>query len=170
MFNNPLKTTFVLSPGTARGFDPQPDPPALPEVAFGLVGMTQGLTSRLYVLNAQHPDSLTLPEPVTVEIEFHDDHGNSFLDRTGRPIQKVVTLNPNKVDFLELNGNDIATLGARVGIIPCVKVLRGSPTRSSFQRLKCTSTSRTDAASQQLRQRSAHPCYTGGSVTNDKNH
>jgi hypothetical protein len=37
-----------------------------------------------------------------------------------------VTLSPNQADFLELNGNDVAAPGARVGIIPCVKVLRGS--------------------------------------------
>jgi len=31
------------------------------------------------------------------------------------------------MSFLELSGNDIAAVGVRVGIIPCVKVLRGSP-------------------------------------------
>lgn len=127
LYNNAIKTTFALSPGTARGFDPQPDPPTLPEVAFGLVGITQGVTGRLYVLNAQNPNGADPPNPITVEMEFHDANGNSFLDRTGRPTRKIVTLNPNQADFLELNGNDIAAPGARVGIIPCVKALRGSP-------------------------------------------
>jgi hypothetical protein len=127
IFNNLLKTTFVLSPGTARGFDPQPDPPALPEVAFGLVGITQGVTARLYVLNAENPNGSGPPQPITVEMEFHDAHGNSFLDRSGRPARQIVTLNPNQADLLELNGSDLAPLGSRVGIIPCVKVLRGSP-------------------------------------------
>ena len=126
LYNNLLKTSFVLSPGIARGFDPQPDPPVPPEVAFGLVGMTQGVTARLYVVNAENPNGNGAPEPVTVEMEFHDAGGNSFLDRSGRPARKIVTINPNQVDFLELNGNDIAALGARVGIIPCVKVVRGS--------------------------------------------
>ncbi len=126
MFNNLLKTTFVLSPGTARGFDPQPDPPVPPEIAFGLVGITQGVTARLYVLNAQNPNVGDPHEPVTVEIEFHDANGNSFLDRTGRQARKIVILDPNQADFLELNGNDITALGSRVGIIPCIKVLRGS--------------------------------------------
>ena len=36
IFNNLLKTTFVLNPGIARGFDPQPDPPVAQELAFGL--------------------------------------------------------------------------------------------------------------------------------------
>ena len=126
LFNNLLKTTFVLSPGTARGFDPQPDPPVPPEVAFGLVGITQGVTARLYVLNAQNPNSLNPPDPVTVEITLHDANGNFFVDRTGRQTRKIIILNPNQADFLELNGNDIALLGARVGIIPCIKVLRGS--------------------------------------------
>ncbi|HZM90963.1 MAG TPA: hypothetical protein VFF31_30865 [Blastocatellia bacterium] len=126
LFNNLLKTTFVLSPGTARGFDPQPDPPTLPEVAFGLVGITQGVAGRLYVLNAQNPTVGDPHEPVTVEIEFHDANGNAFLDRSGREARKIVILDPNQADFIELNGNDLAAPGTRVGIIPCLKVLRGS--------------------------------------------
>lgn len=127
LFNNLIKTTFVLNPGIARGFDPQPDPPILPELAFGLVGITPGVTARLYVVNAQNPNGADPPEPLTVEMEFHDSNANIFVDRTRHAARKTVTLNPNQADFLELNGNDIAALGARVGIIPCVKVLRGSP-------------------------------------------
>jgi hypothetical protein len=126
LYSNVLKTTLVLSPGTARGFDPQPDPPAEQELAFGLVGITQGVTARLYVNNAENPSGSSPREPVTIEMEFHDAQGNSFETRTGGPSSKVVILNPDQVDYLELNGNDLAALGARVGIIPCVKVLRGS--------------------------------------------
>lgn len=126
LYNNLLKTTFVLSPGTARGFDPQPDPPGLPEVAFGLVGITPGVTARLYVHNSENPNSTARHEPITVEIEFHDARGNVFLDRRGRETRKIVILNPNQAEFLELNGNDIAALGSRVGVIPCIKVLGGS--------------------------------------------
>jgi len=127
IFNNLLKTTFVLSPGTARGFDPQPDPPTLPEVGFGLVGITQGVTARLYVLNAQNPNGGDPHDPITVEITLHDADDDVFVDRTGRPTRKIITIDPNHADFFELNGNDIAAPGARVGIIPCFKVLRGSP-------------------------------------------
>lgn len=127
IFNNLLKTTFVLNPGIARGFDPQPDPPALPEVAFGLVGITQGVMARLYVLNAEDPTRSDSPQPITVEVEFHDANGDSILDRSRRPVRQILTLNPNQVDFLELNGDDIAAFGSRAGIVPCVKVLRGSP-------------------------------------------
>lgn len=125
IFNNLLKTTFVLNLGTARGFDPQPDPPA--EVAFGLVGITQGVTARLYVLNAQNPRGENLPAAITVEMEFHDANANILVDRTGRQARKIVALNPNQADFLELNGNDLAAFGGRVGIVPCIKVLSGSP-------------------------------------------
>jgi hypothetical protein len=126
LYNNAIKTTFVLSPGIARGFDPQPDPPALPEVAFGLAGITQGVTARLYALNAQNPTVGDPHEPITVELTFHDASDRLFVDRAGRQTRKIVTIDPDHADFLELNGNDIATLGARVGIVPCVKVLRGS--------------------------------------------
>lgn len=127
LVNNLLKMTTVLSPGTARGFDPQPDPPAIAEIAFGLVGITSGTSARLYVLNAQKPDSREMPEPVTLELEFHDANGISFVDRWGNKTTKTITLAPDQADFLEINGNDIAAIGARVGIIPCLKVLRGSP-------------------------------------------
>ena len=126
LYNNVIKTTFALSPGIARGFDPQPDPPTLPEVAFGLVGITQGVTARLYILNAQNPSVGDPHEPITVEVTFHDAVDNVLVDRTGRQTRRVITIDPNHLDFLELNGNDVAALGNRVGIIPCVKVLRGS--------------------------------------------
>src|SRR5262245_1077664 len=127
IFSNLLKTTFALSPGIARGFDPQPDPPVPPEVAFGLVGITQGVTARLYVVNAQNPNGAERHEPITVELTLHDATDNVFIDRAGRPTQRTLTLNPNQADFLELNGSDIAAAGARVGIVPCLKVLSGSP-------------------------------------------
>jgi len=126
LYNNAIKTTFVLSPGVARGFDPQPDPPALSELAFGLVGITQGVTARLYVLNARNPTVGDPHEPITVELTFHDANGRIFVDRSGRQTRKIVTIDPDHVDFLELNGNEIAALGARVGVEPCYKVLRGS--------------------------------------------
>jgi hypothetical protein len=125
LYNNLIKTTFVLSPGTAKGFDPQPDPPA--EVAFGLVGITPGVTARLYVHNSEKPNSTNPHEPVTVELTFHDANDRIIVDRNGREARKIVTLDPCWTNFLELNGNDIATPGSRVGIVPCVKVLRGSP-------------------------------------------
>ena len=126
LYNNTIKTTFVLSPGVARGFDPQPDPPGLPEVAFGLMGITQGVTARLYMLNAQNPVGQGPPEPITVELTFHDADDRIFVDRTGQPTRKIMEIEPNHTDFLELNGNEVAPFGARVGIVPCIKVLRGS--------------------------------------------
>lgn len=129
IYNNFLRTTIVLSEGTLRGFDPQPDPPVAPEVSFGSVGLTLGVTARLHVLN-DPPDTTratSAAEPITVEITFHDTRGNTFVDRQGREARKIVTLDPGSTNFLELNGSDIASAGGRVGIIPCIKVLRGSP-------------------------------------------
>ena len=129
MYNNFLRATTILSSGILKGFDPQPDPPAPPEVAFGAVGLTQGVTARLYVLNNAREPGRTPdpPGPVTVEITFHDNNGNLFADRAGRAARKVVTIDPNHVDFLDLNGSDIAAGGSRVGIVPCIKVLGSSP-------------------------------------------
>jgi len=126
IFSNLLKTSMVLNPGVARGFDPQPDPPVAPEIAFGMVGITEGTTARLYLINAQNPASTEPQTDVTVEMEIHDADGNEFLDRRGRPVRKTVNIEPNHSAFLELNGNDIAVPGSRVGIIPCFKILNGA--------------------------------------------
>lgn len=126
MYNNFVRATTILSSGILKGFDPQPDPPVPPEVAFGAVGLTQGVTARLYVLNNAREPGRT-PDPVTIEITFHDNDGNHFVDRAGREARKVVTIDPNHVEFLDLNGNDIAAVGSRVGIVPCIKVLGSSP-------------------------------------------
>jgi hypothetical protein len=116
IYNTLLRTTTILTSGALRGFDPQPDPPS--EVAFGNVSLTRGVTARLYVLNDQSSS-----EPVTVEITFHDDEENLLVDRIGQPARQVVTLDPGHTEFVDLNGNDLAAFGRRVGIVPCVKVL-----------------------------------------------
>ena len=126
IFNNLLKTSFVLNPGVARGFDPQPDPPVAPEIAFGMVGVTEGITARLYLINAKNPDNTEPPAAVSVEMEIHDADGNEFLDRRGRPVRKTVSIEPDHSVFLELNGNDVAVPGSKVGIIPCFKILNGA--------------------------------------------
>ena len=126
MYNNLLRTTTVFTAGTLRGFDPQPDPPEPPEVSFGTTGLTRGVSARLYVLNdAREDDPTNPPGPITVEITFHDNNGNPFVDRNGREVSKTVTFDPCYFVFLELNGNDIAAPGARVVIVPCLKVLSG---------------------------------------------
>ena len=126
IYNNLLRTTSVLTAGTLRGFDSQPDPPVPPEVSFGTMALTRGVSARLYVLNEAMEEGSTTPaEPITVEITFHDNNGNPFLDRNGREVSKTVTVEPCYFVFLELNGNDIAAPGARVVIVPCLKVLSG---------------------------------------------
>jgi hypothetical protein len=126
IFSNLLKTSMVLNPGVARGFDPQPDPPVAPEIAFGMVGITEGTTARLYLINAQNPASTEPQTDVMVEMEIHDANGNQFLDRRGRPFRRTVTIEPDHSAFLELNGNDISIPGSKVGIIPCFKILNGA--------------------------------------------
>lgn len=126
MYNTMLGTTTVLTAGTLRGFDPQPDPPAPAEVSFGAMQLTTGVSARLYVVNeAWEEDPENPPGPITVEISFHDNAGSPFFDRNGREVRRVATVDPRFVAFLELNGNDIAAVGARVGIQPCIKVLAG---------------------------------------------
>ncbi len=129
IYNNLVKATTALSTGVLRGFDPQPDPPAAAEADFGTVGLTHGVTARLNVHNTPPDPTRTAdaPGPITVEITFHDTGGKILVDRLGREVRKIVTMDPCLSNFLELNGSDVAAPGARVGIIPCIKVLTGSP-------------------------------------------
>lgn len=120
-------TPNVLSVGSARGFDPQPDPPAgSEEIELPLATLPSGQTARLSVLNASDPASSEPHGPMTLELSFHDSQGRPYLDRAGTPVRKEVTLNPNHAGSIDLRGVDVTTTGVPVGIVPCVKVIRGT--------------------------------------------
>lgn len=117
----------VLSVGSARGFDPQPDPPAgSEEIEMPLATLPSGQTARLTVLNASDPASSEPHGTMTLELSFHDSQGRPYLDRSGAPVRKEVTLTPAHADSIDLRGVDVATTGVPVGIVPCVKVIRGT--------------------------------------------
>jgi hypothetical protein len=128
LYNNLVKTTTALGTGVLKGFDSQPDPSIAPEAAFGTVGLTQGVTARLNVRNTPPDPTRTAdpPGPITLEITIHDAGGKILVDRFGREVRKIATVEPGRTTFLELNGNDVAAAATRVGIVPCLKVLAGS--------------------------------------------
>lgn len=120
-------TPNVLSVGIAKGFDPQPEPPAgSDQIEMPLSTLPAGQTARLSLLNAADPASGDPHQPMVVELSFHDALGRPYLDRSGMPVRRELTLNPHQTDGLELRGGDVATAGAPVGIVPCFKVIRGS--------------------------------------------
>src|SRR5688572_33119663 len=98
--------------------------PSLVERTLGTLGITQGQTARINVVNSPNPKNAIPPLPITVEMSFHDSRGNPIVDRSGVPVQKTVIINPHHGDFLDLNGNLVAPPGGRVVIVPCIKVMR----------------------------------------------
>src|SRR5829696_1832863 len=72
-------------------------PPPVPDrqVLFGMLGITRGQTARLNVSNLLPPPTNDLPPgPTRVELSFVDGDGNPLLNAEGRPIHRVVMLEP----------------------------------------------------------------------------
>src|SRR5712671_5164890 len=62
-------------------FNPQPDPP------FGMVGIADGQTARLNLVNLGKPDPLTgaIPPPCRARLQFADSQGNVLATRDVAP-------------------------------------------------------------------------------------
>src|SRR6185295_19860798 len=72
-------------PALAMALHDEPGPVHRP---LASVGLTAGQTARINVVNSPDPNSQNPPEPVTVELCFHDSNGDLILDRSRRPVQK----------------------------------------------------------------------------------
>lgn len=80
-------------------------PPPIPErISFGMVGITQGQTVRLSVVNTNpppQPDSQ--PQTQRVVLTFLDAAGNHLRQRDGTVIRRAMQLQPAQAVFLDLN-------------------------------------------------------------------
>jgi hypothetical protein len=94
----------------AIAFNPQPDPPR-----FGMVGIADGQTARLNLVNLGIPTSTGLPpDPCRAHLKFFDGNGNLLASRP-------VDLKPGEAAFLDfapsfapVNGTDLAPLRAEI--------------------------------------------------------
>jgi hypothetical protein len=83
-------------------------PPQPERISFGMVGITQGQTIRLNVVN-------TFPPPVAdsqlqtyrVVMTFLDAEGHRLRSRDGSIIRRAMDLEPGKAAFLDLNADDL---------------------------------------------------------------
>jgi hypothetical protein len=63
-----------------KAFNPQPDPPR-----FGMVGIAEGQTARLNLVNLLTPGASTVPpDPCRAELQFLDGDGNVVASRIVR--------------------------------------------------------------------------------------
>jgi|SRR5215831_10929271 len=108
--------------------------PPDPERTVGMVGITQGQTMRLNVVNLNPPpDPDAPPGPCRMLLSFRDANGQPFSDSNGQVIGQVVELQGGQSAFLDLNGDifagGISTNGgpARLQLRPVVRVLVSPP-------------------------------------------
>lgn len=107
---------FAWNVARVRAFNPQPDPPG-----YGMVGITDGQTIRINVVNTNDPDPNFPPDPCRVVLNFRDADGNLFRNSDGQPIRRVVQLPAGQSAFLDLNG-DVFARGGRIQLRPVARV------------------------------------------------
>ena len=86
----------------------QTPPPINDRISFGMVGITQGQTIRLSVVNTNPPPIGDLPPgPTRVVLTFLDAEGHRLRSRDGSIIRRAVDLHPEHATFLDLNADDL---------------------------------------------------------------
>ncbi len=111
LFENPATGNMrefnnAIDPGTAIGFDPQPDPPG-----FGVVTLRADQAMRMNVFCFEHAVDGAEPRTCSGEIMFHDANGNVLRRGTYQ-------LSPGQTNSLAVTLP--ATRASLVAIVPCV--------------------------------------------------
>jgi len=71
-----LVLAVAASSPPARAFNPQPDPPRI-----GMVGIADGQTARLNLVNVSAPDDVLIPPPCRARLQLVDADGNVLAQR-----------------------------------------------------------------------------------------
>ncbi|MFL6375287.1 MAG: hypothetical protein ACJ73D_11525 [Pyrinomonadaceae bacterium] len=111
---------FRYLPQTVKAFNPQPDPPG-----YGLVGITNGQTVRVSVVNTGLADPNLPPDPCRVVMTFREAEGNLFRNADGSPVRRIALLKGGESVSLELNADNFtrSTDGAgRLQLRPVVQI------------------------------------------------
>lgn len=108
-----------FTPQKVEAFNPQPDPPG-----FGIVGITDGQTLRVNVVNtAIPPDPIAPANPARVVITFRDANGALMTNANGAVIRRVVQLQGGESAFLQLNADNFTReAGGQLHLRPDVKI------------------------------------------------
>jgi hypothetical protein len=88
----------------AGAFNPQPDPPG-----YGMVGIADGQTARLNLVNLRTPDATGLPPgPCRARLQFVDADGNELASRGVAPEAGHATFLDFAARFVPVNTVDAA--------------------------------------------------------------
>jgi len=96
--------------GTARAFNPQPDPP------FGMVGIAQGQTARINLVNTESPGAL--PPPCRAYLRFLDSDGNALATLAVEAAAGHATFLDYAANFVPVNTVGDAATPLRAEIRP----------------------------------------------------
>ncbi len=87
-----------------KAFNPQPDPPR-----FGMVGIAEGQTARLNLVNLLSPGAATIPPgPCRAELQFFDGDGNVVASRLVRLEAGHAAFLDFTPTFVPVNTGDVA--------------------------------------------------------------
>ena len=114
---------FRYLPQTVKAFNPQPDPPG-----YGLVGITNGQTIRVTVVNTTNPpDPDTPANPARVVLNFRDGNGNLFRNPDGSPIRRIAFLKGGESTSLDLNADSFVRGNQRITVRPDIRIQQADP-------------------------------------------
>jgi hypothetical protein len=103
-----LTTLSVLQRTRKVQAQDQLPPPVGDRISFGMIGITQGQTIRLSVVNTEPPPiGDSQPQAQRVVLTFLDSEGHFIHNNDRAPVRKVVMLQPGKASFLDLNADDL---------------------------------------------------------------
>ena len=110
-----------------EAFNPQPDPPGL-----GMVGIAQGQTLRINVVNTALPNPDFPPDPCRVTLNFRNADGEIFRNGDGNPITRTILLQAGRSTSLELNADDFQreANGMRLQLRPVARVQQSDGNRN----------------------------------------
>ena len=98
-------------------------PPTVGYISFGMLGITQGQTIRLSVVNAIRRNDISFPPgPTRVTLTFLDSEGNTFRHRDGSIVRRVAQLERGQATFLDFNSDDFPPGPTRVELRAVVNV------------------------------------------------
>jgi len=104
--------TVGILRGTRRVRAQNEIPPPIPDrISFGMIGITQGQTVRVNVVNLHPPPTGdSQPQICRVVLTFLDAEGHSVRSRDGSIIRRAFDLEPGRAAFLDLNADHLQNL------------------------------------------------------------
>jgi hypothetical protein len=125
--------TLGIFRGERRAHAQDVQPPMIDRISFGMVGITQGQTARINVVNLIAPNDPNWPPgPTRIVLTFLNSDGQLFRNRDGNPIRRAAMVERGQATFLDLNFDEFPPGPTRIHLRAVVTVYPPGPTDSGF--------------------------------------